>query len=104
MCGTPCSVRMISTPRARSSGDGVFGTVCRMQVARKSRGVRLAKRILSGWRQVQHRATLMRYTAFLLLLPLALGAQRVDRAEHHSFTIANFRTESGAVLPKATVV
>ncbi|MBI3791740.1 MAG: alpha/beta fold hydrolase [Gemmatimonadetes bacterium] len=31
------------------------------------------------------------------------GAQRVDRAEHHRFTIANFRTESGAVLPQAIV-
>jgi homoserine O-acetyltransferase len=32
------------------------------------------------------------------------GAQRVDRAEHHEFTIENFRTESGTVLPRATVV
>lgn len=31
-------------------------------------------------------------------------AQRVDRAEHHEFTIANFKTESGVVLPKAIVV
>ena len=31
-------------------------------------------------------------------------AQRVDRAEHHQFTIENFRTESGVVLPKAIVV
>src|SRR6201996_3730714 len=30
--------------------------------------------------------------------------QRVDRAEHHEFTIENFRTESGATLPKAIVV
>jgi homoserine O-acetyltransferase/O-succinyltransferase len=34
----------------------------------------------------------------------ALSAQRVDRAEHHQFTIENFRTESGVVLPKAIVV
>jgi homoserine O-acetyltransferase/O-succinyltransferase len=41
----------------------------------------------------------------LLLLPLGLPAQqRVDRAEHHAFTIEQFRTESGVVLPKATVV
>ena len=31
-------------------------------------------------------------------------AQRVDRAEHHEFVIDDFRTESGAVLPKAKVV
>jgi homoserine O-acetyltransferase/O-succinyltransferase len=30
--------------------------------------------------------------------------QRVDRAEHRAFTIENFKTESGVVLPKATVV
>jgi homoserine O-acetyltransferase/O-succinyltransferase len=30
--------------------------------------------------------------------------QRVDRAEHHQFTISDFRTESGVVLPKATIV
>ena len=34
----------------------------------------------------------------------AANAQRVDRAEHHEYTIDNFRTESGVVLPKATVV
>jgi homoserine O-acetyltransferase len=34
----------------------------------------------------------------------ALAAQRVDRAEHHQFTIENFRTESGVTLPKAIVV
>lgn len=43
-----------------------------------------------------------------LLLACAVAgpavAQRVDRAEHHEFTIANFRTESGATLPKAIVV
>ena len=32
------------------------------------------------------------------------SAQRPDRAEHHDFTIDNFKTESGVVLPKATVV
>ncbi|MEO7083470.1 MAG: alpha/beta fold hydrolase [Gemmatimonadaceae bacterium] len=31
-------------------------------------------------------------------------AQRVDRAEHHEFTIENFHTESGVVLPKAIVI
>src|SRR5499427_10042254 len=29
---------------------------------------------------------------------------RVDRAEHHEFTIENFKTESGVTLPKAIVV
>ena len=29
---------------------------------------------------------------------------RVDRAEHHEFVLANFRTESGVVLPSAKVV
>lgn len=29
---------------------------------------------------------------------------RVDRAEHHQFTITDFRTESGVTLPRATVV
>jgi homoserine O-acetyltransferase/O-succinyltransferase len=32
------------------------------------------------------------------------AAQRVDRAEHHEFSIDNFKTESGVVLPKAVVV
>ena len=31
-------------------------------------------------------------------------AQRVDRAEHHEFTVVNFVTESGVVLPRATIV
>lgn len=30
--------------------------------------------------------------------------QRVDRAEHHEFVIANFRTESGVTLPQAHIV
>jgi homoserine O-acetyltransferase len=34
----------------------------------------------------------------------ALHAQRVDRAEHHTFAIENFKTESGVVLPRAVVV
>ncbi|NBW66195.1 alpha/beta fold hydrolase [bacterium] len=29
---------------------------------------------------------------------------RADRAEHHQFVLSNFRTESGVVLPQATVV
>jgi len=43
----------------------------------------------------------------LLVAPPALAAQpvaRVDRAEHHEFTIENFRTESGVTLPRARVV
>ena len=53
----------------------------------------------------------MKLVASLLCLTLAsptIGhaqdAQRVDRAEHHEFTIENFRTESGTVLPRATIV
>jgi len=43
--------------------------------------------------------------AGLVLLAAATAtAQRVDRAEHHQFTISNFKTESGVVLPKAIVV
>ena len=43
--------------------------------------------------------------ALSVATPFAAGAQpRVDRAEHYSFTITDFRTESGAVLPTATVV
>ncbi|MEP6491208.1 MAG: alpha/beta fold hydrolase [bacterium] len=49
---------------------------------------------------------LARALPFVSLITLAQTtyAQRVDRAEHHEFTIANFRTESGVVLPKAIVV
>jgi homoserine O-acetyltransferase len=40
--------------------------------------------------------------------PMAARAQaapqRVDRAEHHEFVIANFRTESGVTLPMARIV
>lgn len=32
------------------------------------------------------------------------AAARVDRAEHHQFTITDFRTEIGVTLPRATVV
>src|SRR4029079_6645076 len=53
----------------------------------------------------------MPFTHLVLATTLAVGtfapaahAQRVDRAEHHEFTIENFRTESGVVLPKAIVV
>lgn len=41
---------------------------------------------------------------FVAVLGPAARAQRVDRAEHHQFTIENFRTESGVVLPKAIIV
>jgi homoserine O-acetyltransferase len=42
----------------------------------------------------------------LLIFATAARAQtqRVDRAEHHEFTIENFHTESGAVLLKAIIV
>jgi homoserine O-acetyltransferase len=45
--------------------------------------------------------------AFIILLATTSGAQapvRVDRAAHHDFSITNFRTESGVVLPSAHVV
>ena len=34
----------------------------------------------------------------------AQNAARVDRAEHHEFAIDNFKTENGAVLPRAVVI
>jgi homoserine O-acetyltransferase len=34
----------------------------------------------------------------------AQNAQAVDRADHRQFVIANFKTESGVTLPKATIV
>jgi homoserine O-acetyltransferase/O-succinyltransferase len=50
----------------------------------------------------RHAAALLAIT----LLPLTTRAQqqRVDRAEHHEFSINDFRTESGVVLPKARIV
>lgn len=46
------------------------------------------------------------FTALTALSALATpsAAQRVDRAEHHEFAIASFKTESGVTLPKAIVV
>ena len=40
----------------------------------------------------------------LAAAPAVVAAQRTDRADHHQFEIANFRTESGVVLPRALVV
>ncbi|MBI1808569.1 MAG: alpha/beta fold hydrolase [Gemmatimonadetes bacterium] len=44
----------------------------------------------------------------LVAAPFVAAAQgtaaRVDRAEHHEFVIADFRTESGVTLPKARIV
>jgi homoserine O-acetyltransferase len=34
----------------------------------------------------------------------ALAAQQPDRADHHEFVIANFRTETGVTLPQARIV
>ena len=40
-----------------------------------------------------------------LVASLPLSAQpRPDRAEHHTFTISDFKTESGVVLPQANIV
>ncbi|HTE45276.1 MAG TPA: alpha/beta fold hydrolase [Gemmatimonadaceae bacterium] len=43
-------------------------------------------------------------TTLLGALGRTAAAQRVDNATHHEFTITDFRTESGVVLPKAIVV
>ncbi len=47
-------------------------------------------------------------TAILALIvaaaPSIVHAQRVDRAAHHEFVIADFKTESGVTLPQARVV
>lgn len=40
----------------------------------------------------------------LALTPAARGQATADRAEHHEFVIADFRTESGVVLPQARIV
>src|SRR5690348_4388571 len=46
-----------------------------------------------------------RWTLLALLGATSISAQaRPDRAEHHEFTIENFRTESGVTLPKAVIV
>ncbi len=48
-----------------------------------------------------------RYALAAVLLASNLAAQtpaRVDRAEHHDFTIKDFKTESGVTLPKAVIV
>jgi homoserine O-acetyltransferase len=50
------------------------------------------------------KSVLSAFVVCAALFTPALPAQRVDRAEHHEFAIDNFRTESGVVLPKATVV
>src|SRR5258707_15337449 len=51
------------------------------------------------------------FASFLFLLvaaPATAHAQNAqrppDRAEHHEFVLANFKTESGVTLPKAVVV
>src|SRR5689334_8577664 len=53
-------------------------------------------------RPVRHRSIVI-IAAWLTAAP-AYAQQRIDRAEHHQFTIGNFKTESGVVLPKAIVV
>src|SRR5271170_4137753 len=46
----------------------------------------------------------MKKTLILVLLCRALLAQNPVSAERHEFVIANFRTESGVVLPQARIV
>ena len=56
------------------------------------------------------RAALALYATAFLALAHSARAQSVppsrpaDRAEHHEFTIENFRTESGVTLPKVRMV
>jgi homoserine O-acetyltransferase len=50
------------------------------------------------------RQSVVTIAACLMAAAPAAHAQRVDRAEHHQFTIDNFKTEGGVVLPKAIVV
>jgi homoserine O-acetyltransferase len=48
--------------------------------------------------------TRVRWLLLSLFSAASISAQqRPDRAEHHEFTIENFRTESGVTLPTATV-
>ena len=49
-------------------------------------------------------ASLLGLTLASPTISRAQNTPRVDRAEHHEFTIENFRSESGTVLPRATVV
>jgi homoserine O-acetyltransferase len=51
-----------------------------------------------------HRSLVTLAACLVMAAAPAARAQRVDRAEHHQFAIDNFKTESGAVLPKAIVV
>ena len=48
--------------------------------------------------------SLLVVAALVAVHATTITAQRVDRAEHHQFTIDNFKTESGVVLPKAIIV
>ena len=55
-----------------------------------------------------HRRIVLLFASCSLAAAMHLRAQatpaRVDRAQHRSFTITDFRTESGVTLPSATVV
>ncbi|MFI5310894.1 MAG: alpha/beta fold hydrolase [Gemmatimonadales bacterium] len=50
------------------------------------------------------RARLLLLVAGPVVATAQATPQRVDRAEHHEFVIANFKTEGGVTLPRATVV
>jgi homoserine O-acetyltransferase len=52
---------------------------------------------------LKRRLALVALAAIAGISPIVRG-QRVDRAEHHEFTISAFKTESGVVLPKAVVI
>ena len=49
------------------------------------------------------RSVLAAAVLLLAAVPTVRAQPRVDRAEHHAFAITDFRTESGVVLPRATV-
>lgn len=51
-----------------------------------------------------NRSLFVAAAALVAVHSATLVAQRVDRAAHRQFTIDNFKTESGVVLPKAIVV
>ena len=56
----------------------------------------------AGWRNLAK----LSLVAVALIAATAHGqaGARVDRAEHHQFVLANFRTESGGTLPEARIV
>src|SRR5436309_3265512 len=50
------------------------------------------------------RTSILATALFASVAQAQAAPARVDRAEHHEFVIANFRTESGVTLPEARIV